>query len=255
MRGNEFLDKMELVDAAYVEAAEAPPKRKTNAWVKWGAVAACFCVMIGAVITLPRFFQKKTAPKPADIVLSGESTAKVYEGYEEGTTAPVKFELVDFSEEEMFSREKMYVFRGRISELSNITISFNGDMETRCIATVVVDKVYRGEVMIGEPIKMLLPCAIGDGAAMIEDTGVISHLTVGMEGIFMPWVYDETSCWEQNGAKLMLCDLAPCGLADGMRWAFLSTGRGLIFERYAYPGAVDAVNLGDIEAYVIEKLG
>ena len=42
MRGNEFLDKMELIDPAYVEAADATPKKKKSVWVKWGAVAACF---------------------------------------------------------------------------------------------------------------------------------------------------------------------------------------------------------------------
>ena len=28
MKGNEFLDKMELIDPAYVEAADAKPKRR-----------------------------------------------------------------------------------------------------------------------------------------------------------------------------------------------------------------------------------
>lgn len=48
MRGSELLDKMELVDPAYVEAAGAtPPAVKRRGWVKWGAVAACLCVLIG----------------------------------------------------------------------------------------------------------------------------------------------------------------------------------------------------------------
>lgn len=50
MRGNEFLDKMELIDPAYVEAADIEPKRKKNTWVKWGAVAACLCLVIGGVL-------------------------------------------------------------------------------------------------------------------------------------------------------------------------------------------------------------
>ena len=42
MRGNELLDKMELVDAAYVEAADAEPmnvkpKKNRAVWMKWGA--------------------------------------------------------------------------------------------------------------------------------------------------------------------------------------------------------------------------
>lgn len=46
MRGNEFLDKMELVNQEYVEAADKAPKRKKNPWVKWGAAAACFALVI-----------------------------------------------------------------------------------------------------------------------------------------------------------------------------------------------------------------
>ena len=40
MRGNEFLDKMELIDPAYIEAADVKQKKK-NAWLKWGTMAAC----------------------------------------------------------------------------------------------------------------------------------------------------------------------------------------------------------------------
>ena len=51
MRGNELLDKMELIDPAYVEAAEAEPKVRKNILIKWGAVAACLCLAaIGAML-------------------------------------------------------------------------------------------------------------------------------------------------------------------------------------------------------------
>lgn len=77
MRGDEFLDKMELVDPAYVEAADMEPQnepqkqkygqteqaetkhgqtehdgtehdgakhtRMKHAWMKWAAAAACLC--------------------------------------------------------------------------------------------------------------------------------------------------------------------------------------------------------------------
>lgn len=50
MRGNELLDKMELVDAAYVEAADAEPmnvklKKNRAVWMKWGAAAACVSLL------------------------------------------------------------------------------------------------------------------------------------------------------------------------------------------------------------------
>lgn len=56
MRGDELLEKMELVDPAYVEAADAPrPKRRVR-WTKWGAAAcaAALVVAIVAVAVLPR---------------------------------------------------------------------------------------------------------------------------------------------------------------------------------------------------------
>lgn len=42
MRGNELLDKMELIDPAYIEAADTAPNKRKSAWAKWGAAAAAF---------------------------------------------------------------------------------------------------------------------------------------------------------------------------------------------------------------------
>jgi len=51
MRGKDFLNKMELIDSVYIEAAERKPVKRRYAWVKWGAAAACFClVLAGAFV-------------------------------------------------------------------------------------------------------------------------------------------------------------------------------------------------------------
>ena len=89
----------------------------------------------------------------------------------------------------------------------------------------------------------------------IEDTGIAAQIESGMEGIFMPRAYREDAYWEQNGATLMLRDLAPCGLWDGMRWLFLETERGLTYAQSAYPGADGCATLDDIEEYVVKMLG
>ena len=41
MRGKDLLDKMELVDPAYVEEADIIPGKKKRPWIQWGIVAAC----------------------------------------------------------------------------------------------------------------------------------------------------------------------------------------------------------------------
>ncbi len=48
MKGNEFLDKMGLVDPAYVEAADKVPGRRKSTWIRWGAAAACLIAVISA---------------------------------------------------------------------------------------------------------------------------------------------------------------------------------------------------------------
>lgn len=47
MNGSEFLDKMALVDPAYIEAAEAAPAARKKVWTGWrAAMAACLCLVL-----------------------------------------------------------------------------------------------------------------------------------------------------------------------------------------------------------------
>lgn len=46
MRGNEFLDKMELVAPAYIEAADKASGHRKSTWVRWGVAAACLIAVI-----------------------------------------------------------------------------------------------------------------------------------------------------------------------------------------------------------------
>lgn len=70
MRGNELLDKMELIDPAFVEAANAAPGKKTvkRRRVKWIVAAACVCLLLGTTTVIAetglgtkliRFFSSK----------------------------------------------------------------------------------------------------------------------------------------------------------------------------------------------------
>ena len=54
MRGTELLDKMELVNAAFVQAADQPPAGKRRGRIRWLAVAACFCFVAAATLALWR---------------------------------------------------------------------------------------------------------------------------------------------------------------------------------------------------------
>ena len=63
MRGYELLDKMVLVEPAFLEAAETAGVKKRPSQRRWMALAACLClVLLGA------FFLKPSAPTPPDQV-------------------------------------------------------------------------------------------------------------------------------------------------------------------------------------------
>lgn len=50
MRGNELLEVIEYLNPAYIEAAAEKPKTRKAGWLKWGAMAACLCLVVGAVL-------------------------------------------------------------------------------------------------------------------------------------------------------------------------------------------------------------
>ncbi len=52
MKGNELLDKMELVDPTFIEDADRIPVAKKKAHVKWGVMAACICLLMGTVTVM-----------------------------------------------------------------------------------------------------------------------------------------------------------------------------------------------------------
>lgn len=89
MRGNELLDKMELVNPAYVEAADANPRKKKHVWVKWGGIAACFALIIYAgARLLPRENPEPSQENPGNIsdlpmlsISKDTSSSMGYEGY------------------------------------------------------------------------------------------------------------------------------------------------------------------------------
>ena len=85
MRGNDFLDKMELIDPAYVEAADERPKRKNKQRMAWGALAACLAIMLLAGTGILQGFWMQDGserdPNLPLLTISEESDGMGYEGY------------------------------------------------------------------------------------------------------------------------------------------------------------------------------
>jgi len=63
MRGDEFLDKLELVEDTYLEAVEQAAGKKKLSWRKYGTLAACLCMLIIGGIGVAHLWREK-APIP-----------------------------------------------------------------------------------------------------------------------------------------------------------------------------------------------
>ncbi len=104
MRGQELLDRMELIDPAYVEAANRLPRKKKQTFIRWGALAACLCLALVGASLLPKLQndpalgpEPAPAPNPTEIIERSEEP-EVYpehpilhpgeEGYEEPEPPP-----------------------------------------------------------------------------------------------------------------------------------------------------------------------
>lgn len=82
MRGNEFLDKMELIDPSYIEGADVMVSKKKSVLIRLGVVAAClaFTVFAGAKI-LSHENNKIINPDMPMLSVSEITSTMGYEGY------------------------------------------------------------------------------------------------------------------------------------------------------------------------------
>lgn len=251
MRGAELLEKIALVDPMYILEADRFSRRKPRHIPRWGMVAACVCLLLAVC------WQLAVAPGRGMYQLSSQSRHVTVSQVEQVPRESfcTKSMLIHLTEDEIFTHWETTIVRGRVTAIQNLCIDFNGVSEYQAIASVKVDKVFRGSCTPGSVVDILLPTPIDVSGLWVEDTEVISQLEVGMEGIFMPMEYDETSFREKNGGVLMLRDVAPYGLPDGMRYAFLQTEHGLAFERETtYQSISGASTLEDVEDYIVKML-
>ncbi len=69
MRKEDFAEVFGDINENYIQEAEAIKTSKKPVWLKWGAVAACFCLLVAAVAVAPKLLPE-TTPLPPN---SGQS--------------------------------------------------------------------------------------------------------------------------------------------------------------------------------------
>ena len=248
MNPKKFSEAMSKIDSKYIdEAIRYKKSGKKHNYIRWAASAACLALIIAVTASI--------AARTQNQIKLSDNSSNVTVCY---TSSPIYMQssssLIFLTEEELFTHFNTAIFKGRIRNLNNIELNFNGDKNYRAIAEIEVETVYRGSCDIGDKVSVLLPCPIMEDY-WVEDTDTVSVMQAGMTGIFMPIVYDDTSVREQNGARLALKDIADYGFADGVRYAFLETQNGLVFSRSSYESISDATTLDEIENYILNMIG
>lgn len=71
MKKNDILDSIGYVDPELIEKAERGTNKNT-AWLKWGALAACLCLVILGAAVIPKHTNVNIEPEPQPAVVDGE---------------------------------------------------------------------------------------------------------------------------------------------------------------------------------------
>ncbi|TCI46073.1 hypothetical protein EVJ27_06160 [Exiguobacterium sp. SH3S2] len=246
MNGDRLTRLIGEVDDRFVEEAMAVEVKKWRYWRWTGGLVAAAAVTLFAV-TWDGF--KELIP------LSDRSSnmSVAYIDEEDIDVRMSSADLVEMSEDELFSKWNPAVVRGVVKQIDHIELDFNGQEEYQSIVTIGVTDVYRGEIEPGSTIQVLTVAGVGSEVSQSE-ASVVSELRLGMEGIFMPRRHDASHVWSQNGASLQVMDVSDYGFPDGERYMFLEKDEGLVFMRDAYPSMEGAETLDDIEEVLISKL-
>lgn len=248
MNPKKFSEAMSELDNRYIdEAVRYRKSGKKHSYIRWAASAACLAFIIAVAATIADRAQNQIKLSDNSSNVTARYTSKPFFVQDSSS-------LIFLTEEELFTHFNTAIFKGRILNLNNIELDFNGEKNYRAIAEIEVETVYRGSCNAGDTVSVLLSCPVMKGF-WVEDAETVSSMETGMTGIFMPIIYDDTSIREQNGARLALKDIADYGFADGVRYAFLETEDGLVFSRSSYESISDAATLDEIENYILNMLG
>lgn len=169
MTGNDFLEKMEMLDADLVEAAdEMPVKPARNVLWKCCAAAACVCLLGGAVLVSAWVGIKPEERPSGDLLVQGSEFAT--DNQQDGTQeiTPNTQQIVTGTEEEPSSETEEPVI---LANASYLTFDINPSFQLTIDEGIVVDylainddgeDILKNIEVIGKKVEDALPLVIGE---------------------------------------------------------------------------------------------
>lgn len=138
-------------------------------------------------------------------------------------------------------------FHGTVRAIHNLEIIFKYRTDYFSIVELEIIEDFRTGLDAGTIVTLRMPGHIYDGGGTNTIMDIAGTLKVGEEAIMMPYHYNETSFYTETGGETVhLNEISQYGIGDGIRWLFVETDEGLVFERNSYPSFRHAKTLEDV---------
>lgn len=252
----------EISDEYITEAAFPKKKQKKLNWKQMGAIAACFIIVIFAIIPL----MEDTILKDNTVEMEMGEEESIVPRFSYGVEIaqinkpPISLDqkesessLVNWLEPEEIFAEDTHIFRGIVREMYYYK-STGGYESYFTVIWVEATDAYRGDMTIGNIYKIYLP--IMPDIMMNSIAGDLDKLEVGSEAIFMPYIAAEESGIRSGDSFFSYADAADYYFSEGMRFLFLGTDEGVSYENdlYNIPAANNEVTLDDVAEYIKDMI-
>lgn len=237
-------------DDAYI--ASAGTKMEVSRKKRYGiAVGIAACLVLGAVGV--RYLPALHTQAPfSELIPLSDASKGVTVKYVESPADEINDYFINdmrlIPADEIFHGYDTVIFRGTVAKIQEIEIGFFMEKEYAAIVDLTVEEVYRGNLQSGKTISVYIPSFSWIYCACTE---IMDDMQVGMEGIFMPRILDETDVTVRNHATLLKKDLADYELSE--QFLFLQGEEGLLCSGYDFRrNAGDT--LDEAEVYVRSML-
>ena len=126
MNPKKFSEAMSKIDSKYIdEAIRYKKSGKKHNYIRWAASAACLALIIAVTASI--------AARTQNQIKLSDNSSNVTVCY---TSSPIYMQssssLIFLTEEELFTHFNTAIFKGRIRNLNNIELNFNGDKKLPC---------------------------------------------------------------------------------------------------------------------------
>ena len=264
--------------------ADKPATKKAPHWRRYGAIAACLVLLLGAGFALNREIRwnrlignfhpaigvdagggaaaggldgsdysidgQGIFPAPSYSV--GAEIGQLSGPGKEISSSACIADVMWLTPEELFAQDTV-IFRGKVRELQYYVVTVDNIDTYYTKAIVQVTDCLRGQLGAGDVYSILYMGVKGYEVNSLS--GPLANLDEGDEAVFMPiWTSPDTG-WRSGEDYFCYADLASLYLSEGMRFVFAETVDGLLFDQSAYEEIANTETLDEVVEYIRRMIG